>query len=382
MDTVKLLQTAKLLLKVKGAEVQAMPKLRFSCVIDGQPLFRMQALNWAWTLLASGSAAPDDVVMCLVRSEAGEDDDFARTLQRLGVTVRAIERFGSDEAAYCNKLVQLSLPELRDADCAVLCDADLAFAGDIRPWLAPDAVRAKVVDADNPPLELLDRLYAMTGLTARPRIVETTFHQGRTYETNCNGGLYCVPARWLEPLGRAWTRWAEFALANRELLGRYRMHADQIGFCFAMLELGLPFDPLPAASISPPIFRRKAMGRWPDVEPLVLHYHRRSDASGFLLPIGSAQSIGRATPAVVRCRSDALRSMRPLRGSTKRSAPAGTPISTTGRSGTTATPATPSSVRGSGRGATCSVPAASCSIRSSVCSPERKSSTSAAATSK
>ena len=174
-----------------------------------------------------------------------------------------IERFGEGEAAYCNKLAQLGVPELREADCAVLCDADLAFAGDIRPWLTPDAVRAKVVDGGNPPRELLDRLYAATGLAARPQIVATAFHPSETYQTNCNGGLYCVPTRWLDPLAEAWTKSGRFALAHGELLGQFRMHADQLGFCFAMLELGLPLDPLPeVAQFSHPLSPSSATRRF------------------------------------------------------------------------------------------------------------------------
>ena len=52
-----------------------MAKLRFSCVIDDKPLFRVQAFNWVWTLWTAVRPAPDDLVICLVRSDASRDDD-------------------------------------------------------------------------------------------------------------------------------------------------------------------------------------------------------------------------------------------------------------------------------------------------------------------
>lgn len=181
-----------------------MESVRFSCVIDDNPLFKMQALNWLRTIIASRSARPEEIIVHLI---SGEDPVYRGTLDRFGITVRSIEPFGGGEAAYCNKLMQFGCSELQNAGCAVLCDTDLAMAGDIRPWINADSIRAKVVDAPNPPLDVLKSLYAATGLSAKPRIVSTSFNRGQTFETNCNGGLYIIPSQWFEKLTKAWIKW-------------------------------------------------------------------------------------------------------------------------------------------------------------------------------
>jgi len=256
-------------------------------VVDNSPLFKMQAFNWLSTIIGSGSAHPTEILVNLVQ---GTDPAFESVLGRFGVTVQWVEPFGTGDAAYCNKLMQLECPQLHNVDCAVLCDADLAFAGDIRPWMTTKAVRAKVVDLPSPPLEMLDRLYATTGLSAEPRIANTSFAAAVTYETNCNGGLYVIPTQWLRPLAKAWIKWARFVFEKNDILGPYRKHADQIGFCFAMLELSLPFEPLPEALNFPTHLSPEICAALNGVKPLVLHYHWRLDQSGCLLPLGLVQA--------------------------------------------------------------------------------------------
>lgn len=260
-----------------------MTTLRFSCVVDDSPLFRMQAVNWVWSILASGLANPKDIVVYLIE---GNVRAFQASLGRLGVTTRRVGRFGDGDSAYCNKLLQLDCSEQEDFDCLIMCDADVAFAGDIRPWVSTNAVRAKVVDFPNPQLNLIERLYAVTGLTAVPRLVETTFNHGVTYETNCNGGLYFIPRQWIRPLGEAWMKWSRFALERGDILRDRLKNADQLGFCFAMIELGLAFEPLPVELNFPAHMPAEEYASLQGSRPLVLHYHRRLDQHGFLLPLG------------------------------------------------------------------------------------------------
>ena len=262
----------------------------------------MQTLNLISTLIASGSARPSEIV---VHIAGDRNDGFVAALRKLEVALQRVDRFGDGDAAYCNKLQQIPALQLRGCDIVVLCDTDVAFAADIRPWLLPDAVRARVVDLPNPPLENLERLYRRTGITALPKLVPTAFAPAMTFETNCNGGLYVIPARWLDSLGAAWRRWSQEALSDREILGPFRKHADQIGFCLAMLALGLPFKPLPASLNFPTHLPSEVLVPRDDVDPLILHYHWRTDPSGFLLPCGAPR-----VDAVISRINDTLREFR------------------------------------------------------------------------
>jgi SAM-dependent methyltransferase len=72
-----------------------------------------------------------------------------------------------------------------------------------------------------------------------------------------------------------------------------------------MLELGLPFEPLPVALDFPTHFPPESYTPLRDVEPLVLHYHSRIDASGFLLPTGQASvdaAVSQVNETIRTCR--------------------------------------------------------------------------------
>jgi hypothetical protein len=270
-----------------------MPRLRFSCVVDDGPIFKRQALAWIRTLLASGTANADELVVCLVQGGSGsvfgpgdDDEAFAQNVRRLGGAVCPVPRLGTGTAAYCNKLAQLKVGLLREADCCVLCDTDIAFAGNMRSAFKTDAVRAKIVDVDNPPLPVLNALFDMSGITTRPILVPSTVNRRPTFHTNCNGGLYVIPTQWMEPLAESWMHWVRFAFEHRQLLGPCALHIDQIGFSFAMLDLGLPFEPLPEhlnfpTHLPPEVFAAPVV-----TEPLVLHYHCHTEGNGRLLHCG------------------------------------------------------------------------------------------------
>ncbi|MCL4505048.1 MAG: class I SAM-dependent methyltransferase [Chloroflexi bacterium] len=255
----------------------------FSCVVDNKAIYKLQALNWLWTLLASGTADRDEIIIHIIK---GGDLAFSQILDYLGITFHMVDRFGEGEAAFCNKLVQLGTPELRQANCVVLCDTDIAFSKDIRPWLNTNAIRAKIADYPNPPLDVIRRLYAATGITARPRNARTDFSRHSTFEMNCNGGVYIIPTQWISVLSQSWVRWARFILERRDTPLVYRKHADQVGFCFAMLELGLPFEKLPLSLNFPTHFSPSEYSAVSHMNPLVYHYHRRMNQNGDLLPLG------------------------------------------------------------------------------------------------
>ncbi len=271
------------------------PRLRFSCVVDNDITFKQQAVRWIWSLINSGNATGSDIVVHAIDSQT--DQAFLEILKRYGVHIQHIERFGSGVQAYCNKLMQLSSPILRDCDCIVLCDTDLAFVADIRDRVHPATISARIVDGANPSITSLRQLYAVSGLRAAAKETTTGFTREPTFELNCNGGLYIMAPHWLDQLAPAWIHWSRFVLAQTSLPLDQRKHADQIGFCFAMLELGLSFEPLSVDWNFPthlPGKMYKSM-HFPDVK--VLHYHRNMTIDGQLQPTG-ASSIDHAIDSV------------------------------------------------------------------------------------
>ena len=258
------------------------PRTVYSFIVDRHPRFALQAHTFLETLLATGVAPQDVIAHVLPEVDAK--------------TIASIERFGVRQSplmpildgAYCNKIAQLLALADLDVDHFILCDTDLAFLTDPAE-LADGSVRAKPVDVANPPLTLLDEIRAALGIAREPNLVPTSLREALTYSVNCNGGLYVIPGVLAAPIARQWFEETKRVLELRNLLGRYVIHADQIGFAMAMLRLGLEVHSIPIAW-NFPYHLADSIPREVGDEPKILHYHDRSSHDGTLLASADASA--------------------------------------------------------------------------------------------
>lgn len=258
-------------------------KIKFSCVVDNKPHFVVQSIVWAYTLLKSGTAYENNIVIHAIR---GIENEYFQFFEGLGIEVLEVRPYGAGFAAYCNKLVQLDSPAFENTDIIVLCDTDIAFASDISETIAhTENVRAKIVDNPAPLFEILENLKTKSGITKTPEIVSPDFvEDAKTYSTNCNGGLYILPRVHLKTLRSPWKKWSNWCLSQEPILGRYTRNSDQLGFCFAMLETRTQLTHLPSPMNFPihlnhEVIRKKAC----QIPPMVLHYHDKINQKLLLL---------------------------------------------------------------------------------------------------
>jgi hypothetical protein len=164
----------------------------------------------------------------------------------MGCSVSRLERFG--DGRFCNKLAQWSSLSRTDADHFLLLDTDMILIDDCRWWLPAEAVSAKIVDGANPRIEVLEEIMIAAGFSTMPAACAVDRNQAMTYRGNCNGGMYSVPRLYAERLFAAWRRWALWLLDNMEPLRRAgkETHVDQISFCLAIHETGIPFELAPS----------------------------------------------------------------------------------------------------------------------------------------
>jgi hypothetical protein len=186
---------------------------------------------------------------------------------------------------YCNKLGQLPQLQQLPADYYALCDTDLAFLHNLNECPLPVWVGAKVVDYQRPTLWKLQALISESRIMSKPRIVQTTCDNRPTFSTNCNGGLYIVKASAAPLLTDVWNVFAELAYRSGHILGGGVRHADQIGFCLAMLSLGWDVDHIPV-EWNFPMHVANSFQRFEFERPKVLHHHNRLSRSGLLLETG------------------------------------------------------------------------------------------------
>lgn len=257
----------------------AKPVIRFSCVVDVEPIFLAQATRWARSLIEIANVPPEDLV---VHYTPRAGPACVASFSPLGVTTTEVQAV-SRQRPHLNKLAQLRSEFLADADLAVLCDCDTLFVADPRPYFAKGMVAAAVVDKPNPPIEIWDILLRRAGLTRRRPDIAVGSAAALTLFENRNGGLYVLPGARLAELDPPWRRWAGWLEGQMDVLRPFALHIDQIAFALTCLELGIDPELLPKALNFPTHLRAADTG---DGVPIMLHYHRRVDDRGMLEPVG------------------------------------------------------------------------------------------------
>ncbi len=254
----------------------------FSCVVDDDPRFHLEALRWFASITAVAGARPSDLTVHVVGSTASDVLDI---LEGKGVTVRSIQPFDA-RSAHCNKIAgALSLAATGVEGLAVLTDADVVICEDPRALpLDPGAVAVKLVDAPNPPLDIVRSVFEQAGVELPPIVALDFDPDEETIDGNANGGLYLVPGPLLDQVTGAWDRWARWLLDRQELLGSFAMFVDQMAMALALRAEGIPIQRLEPRWNTPIHIRD-----WiPDDvgTPAVMHYHDAVTPTGLLAPSG------------------------------------------------------------------------------------------------
>ena len=266
-----------------GCNFKPERKFYYSMVVDCHPLHSYQVENVLFTLERYGEVRRDSIVLqCTERVPR----EVRNELTKNRYTVTLITPYL--DGKYCNKITQLDYfikENMTDACGVFLLDLDLVILSPI-DVAERDHVLGKIVDGPNPPLPILERIFAEAGVDI-PGIVPCDWGTGETISTNFNGGFLYVPMKLVPCLQPAWRRWAEFLYARPELFDRpgQRHHTDQISFCLALAAEKIPYRHL-SANWNFPLHRSTLPQSFrPDVAVRVLHYHRCLDTFGLIDPV-------------------------------------------------------------------------------------------------
>ena len=213
-------------------------RLLYSFIIDADPKFLVQARLLVASLLGSGVPACN--IIANVTPASGDAGHALAKAFGIASTVTTPQVDGK----FCNKIDQLLRLNDPDYDVLVLCDTDIAILERLDSVALPDAIRAKRVDLDNPPLGVLEALRPLFRVDATPEIVPCSCAPALTYRLNCNGGLMMLPRQFVWSLGQEWLNCAKWLHGERHRLVGWDVHIDQVSWAFAMLRLGYPFDEL------------------------------------------------------------------------------------------------------------------------------------------
>ena len=247
-------------------------KVRFSCVVDQHPRFGRQAFVWVSSLLTYGGANPDSLVIHTIGEYHGE---YRKVFDDWGIEMRVVEGFDSRHPP-SNKLAQLESQALLSADYAVLFDCDVAFCGDISPWITGDEIRARIASAGGPPPAQWIKILTQAALPTPSVWVEALATRKSTLPTYVNGGFYVIPRALFHQLREVWPRWNRWVLEHEQLIRPYAKLTDQISFAMTCQELNLSVTHLPVELNLDTVYLPAGSNTLPGtgVHPVVLHYHR------------------------------------------------------------------------------------------------------------
>jgi hypothetical protein len=212
--------------------------LGLSAVADNHPRFLCELVLWA---------------LCLrnipIKKRFYGVGDFPRELismvEALGVEFRPAQHLiqGSpgttklypflDERGYTNQIVT---------------DLDLFVLKDISCFFRSDVIRLPPNNHAVPPFSVFKDIFSILGITAEIEPGVSLFHGSdgnrETFASNVSAGAIFVPES-LRDFVQVWFENAKWLSVNREILGRFFHHIDQVSFAVARQRANVPFLFLP-----------------------------------------------------------------------------------------------------------------------------------------
>lgn len=209
-----------------------------ACVVDCHPRFYVELVLWAHCVARH---VPREAVQPVVYFVGGIEPELAAWLDTLGIESRTSVEVVAG-SPHCNKLHPFLDECARKFASVVVTDADVYFVADPLPLLRPGCIGAPPNNHGNPPVDvyrgILER--CLPGRHVRPGLSLFPGQDGtrETFDTNISAGIVAMPGPDANDFAARWKAWAEWLVGHRELLGRWAVHVDQVGFSLALEETG------------------------------------------------------------------------------------------------------------------------------------------------
>lgn len=252
-----------------------------SFLVDDLPLHYYQSELLLFSLNKFTSFKKNNI---LIHCTTRVNEAFLLFLRENNYRYKVVEPYLDEK--YCNKLQQLaSFTNLNDDDAVFLVDADTFFLND--PIVNfPQKIGGKVVDAPNPPLGVLSKIFTNAGL-GFPKIVQSDWvmEDAYTFETNFNGGFYYVPGKHVLEVDKYWKKWASWLYERRLDLFETKaqqIHVDQVSFSMMLSDLNLDYQVV-SSNNNVPIHRETKQRLFDNTKEVsMVHYHRSLNYFGLL----------------------------------------------------------------------------------------------------
>lgn len=242
-----------------------------SFVVDSLPIHYYQAELLLFSLERYAGYPKENI---LVQCTNSVENKFIQFLEKNKYNYCLVEPYLDKK--YCNKIAQLDALLPINCDGVFLLDTDLFILGALG---VPDWEKfcAKIVDAANPPLSVIGKIFEASGVEL-PGVIDTDIVtvNSKTIATNFNGGFYYIPQYYLETVREYWRKWAEWLFDRQDLFDTKQQcnHIDQVSMALCIAESKTSYAYLDANSNFPVNTLIKPTSYLENKEISVLHYHR------------------------------------------------------------------------------------------------------------
>ncbi len=255
--------------------------LLIGCVADNNPKYVAQASRLVQSIRwFGGELSNADVLVCLIHPT---EQECIEHFQKLGAFVRIVPFF-SYFHHQPNKLRFLEMPEAYLYDYVMLMDCDTLVVQDFSPFIQGEALQAKIADGATVSFETFQGLFSLFGLPLPQPEYRCTYSNQPTI-WYCNTGVVIFPQKILRCLYPTWRRYTTEVLRDAAVLEKLGNFCEQASLTLAFAENPVPYRELPVG-MNFPLHRagRNAPPGIADCDPLIIHYHDLTDASGFVQP--------------------------------------------------------------------------------------------------
>lgn len=219
--------------------------ISYCCLVDNSPRFMIESMVWL-NCLKRQVGPSDQLIMGFLN---GHPTDMVEYVESQGA-----KTFFADtllpESPHCNKIIPLLEGLHRETDHLVITDTDVYIVDDISAYPSDTHLRLPPNNHCNPPLDIFENLFDAAGFPTPLREGVSLFPseisgQRDSYINNVSGGVLMCPRQLGDWLGERWLHWARWLLENRALMGRWKIHVDQVAIALATEELGRDIHFLP-----------------------------------------------------------------------------------------------------------------------------------------
>lgn len=221
-------------------------RIVFCCIVDEAVRFQEEFKQW---VIAHRLYSHPDVSLQAYFINAIPEHlrEFSEQYQ---VRLKTVQQIVAG-SPHCNKIIPfLDEENHKNHDMIVVTDSDHHVVADLSTDCRSDTIRLAPNNGNNPPLKKFKELFKHFDIKDEVRIGKSLMPNEKgsreTYINNNSGGVIMIPSNKAKEVALQWKSYALDLVKEKDILGRWSIHVDQIAFALAMEKLGIDIDFLPA----------------------------------------------------------------------------------------------------------------------------------------